>query len=126
MNKYLCALSVALACVAFEAAAQTAGSGQDRTPPSNPPSPTQDPTPPNTPPPRPTETPRPPPNPASGAPRADFGQIDSNGDGSLSADEFNKAKMQGVQLAQLDRNKDGRISREEWSQYDSTQPSQRR
>lgn len=47
-----------------------------------------------------------------------YTQIDSDGDGKLSAKEFEAATRDlNITLAQLDTNKDGNVSRGEWDDY---------
>ncbi|UXI67769.1 EF-hand domain-containing protein [Tahibacter amnicola] len=53
-----------------------------------------------------------------------FQRFDSDSDGNLSNTEFNKAGMRTMTLAQVDKNGDGRISRDEWTGYRDTNNTQ--
>lgn len=56
-----------------------------------------------------------------------FESIDADRDGSLSAAEFDQARIKGTSLPLLDRNADGKLSRDEWnSQPGTSNPTDRR
>lgn len=78
------------------------------TPPSNP----------NQPPERATKVEPPPPA---------FETVDTDRDGSVSATEFDNARIKSTSLALLDKNSDGKLSRDEWnSQPSKSNPTDRR
>ena len=67
-------------------------------------------------------------NPATTPPPSSmpFDQYDKDTDGYLSRTEFDGVGMKGTTLAQLDTNGDGKISRDEWAAYQRQRDQNRR
>lgn len=71
---------------------------------------------------------RPATNPATTPPPSSmpFDQYDKDTDGNLSRSEFDGAAMKGTTFAQVDTNGDGRISRDEWAAHNQPRNQDRR